>query len=78
MKTFFKLTSIIFLTFFFTHCGKDSDDINCIDQELIIQNTDTMCVEVFEPVCCCNNESYSNECYAKKAGVTSFIIGQCD
>ena len=66
MKTFFKLTSIIFLTFFFTHCGKDSDDINCIDQELINQNTDTMCVEVFEPVCGCNNESYSNECYAKK------------
>ena len=54
MKTFFKLTIIIFLTIFFTHCGKDSDDIRCIDQDLINQNIDTACLEVYEPVCGCN------------------------
>ena len=59
MKTFFKLTIIIFLTIFFTHCSKDSDDIRCIDQDLINQNIDTACLEVYEPVCGCNIQTLS-------------------
>ena len=77
MKTFFKLTTIIFLTFFLTQCGQDSDDINCIDQELINQNIDTMCLEVFEPVCGCNNVTYSNDCYAGASGVSTWTQGEC-
>ena len=78
MKIFFKLSLIIFLTIVFTHCAKDSDDISCIDQDLINQNIDTICLEVYEPVCGCNNETYSNECYARKAGVTSIVDGECN
>ena len=78
MKTFFKLTVIFFLTIFFTHCGKDSDDVRCIDQDLINQNINTACLEVYEPVCGCNIQTYSNECYARKAGVTVFEVGKCN
>ena len=78
MKTFFKLTVIFFLTIFFTHCGKDSDDVSCIDQDLINQNINTACLELYEPVCGCNIQTYSNECYARKAGVTAFVVGECN
>ena len=78
MKISFKLSLIIFLTFFVTSCAKDSDDINCVDQDLINQNIDTACLEVYEPVCGCNIQTYSNECYARKAGVTSYVDGECN
>tara|TARA_Y200000002_G_scaffold123604_1_gene101357 strand:+ start:319 stop:609 length:291 start_codon:yes stop_codon:yes gene_type:complete len=78
MKISFKLSLIIFLTIFFTNCGKDNDDINCVDEDLISQNIETICAEVYEPVCGCNNETYSNECYARKAGIVSFIDGECN
>ena len=78
MKISFKLSLIIFLTFFVTSCAKDSDDINCVDEDLISQNIGTICVEVYEPICGCNNETYSNECYARKAGIVSFVDGECN
>ena len=78
MKISFKLSLIIFLTFFVNSCAKDNDDINCIDEDLISQNIGTICVEVYEPVCGCNNGTYSNECYAKKAGIVSFVNGECN
>tara|TARA_B100000524_G_scaffold347777_1_gene250492 strand:+ start:1995 stop:2285 length:291 start_codon:yes stop_codon:yes gene_type:complete len=78
MKISFKLSLIIFLTFFVISCAKDSDDINCVDEDLILQNIGTICVEVYEPVCGCNNETYSNECYARKAGIVSFADGECN
>ena len=47
MKISFKLSLIIFLIFFITSCAKDSDDINCVDEDLISQNIGTICVEVY-------------------------------
>ena len=32
----------------------------------------------YEPVCGCNIQTYSNECYARKAGVTSYVDGECN
>ena len=78
MKISFKLSLIIFLTIFFTNCGNDNDDINCVDEDLISQNIETVCAEVYEPVCGCNNETYSNECYARKAGIVSILDGECN
>ena len=31
-------------------------------------NPDTVCIEVYEPVCACNDIVYSNSCKAEKAG----------
>ncbi|MDC1279551.1 hypothetical protein N8Y99_00460 [Flavobacteriaceae bacterium] len=33
---------------------------------------DTVCIEIYEPVCACNNLVYGNSCKAKKAGNLSW------
>ena len=47
----------------------------CIDSTKI--NKEGMCIEVYEPVCGCNNKTYSNSCYAEKEGVTKWVNGEC-
>ena len=39
---------------------------------------DMVCTEEFKPVCGKDGETYSNKCYAKKAGVTIKFDGSCD
>ena len=39
--------------------------------------TDTLCVEIYEPVCGCNGITYDNECYAEKSGVSNWAEGEC-
>ena len=57
--------------------------ISCIDgPEIIpcfvgIPLTDTVCAEIYEPVCGCNDITYDNECYAEKNGISSWIEGVC-
>ena len=48
---------------------------NCIDSTLIDHNA--MCTEQWEPVCGCDNVTYSNLCYATNAGVTTYVDGEC-
>ncbi len=49
----------------------------CIDPSLIDPNT--FCLDVYDPVCGCDNATYSNSCYATfYGGVTSFTPGECD
>lgn len=57
-------------------CNSDDDGINCIDGSLIDQ--DVMCIQVFDPVCGCDANTYSNECEARKAGLTSWTEGECN
>ena len=38
---------------------------------------DTICIEIFEPVCGWNGVTYHNECYAIKSGVSIWIEGEC-
>ncbi len=47
----------------------------CIDSTKI--NPETVCIEIYDPVCGCNGKNYPNTCYAEKAGVTKFIKGEC-
>jgi hypothetical protein len=35
------------------------------------------CLTVYEPVCGCDNNTYSNSCYAEIDGVTSWTDGEC-
>lgn len=56
-------------------CGNTGN--GCIDSTLI--NTEMSCMEVFDPVCGCDEVTYSNSCYAINfGGVTSFTLGACD
>ena len=48
---------------------------NCIDSTLIVP--DGMCFALWEPVCGCNNVTYSNSCNAIISGVTCYEDGEC-
>ncbi|KAA3635864.1 MAG: T9SS C-terminal target domain-containing protein [Bacteroidetes bacterium] len=52
----------------------DCVDPNCIDPSLI---SDDPCPLVFQPVCGCDNLTYSNECFAMNAGLLSWTPGIC-
>lgn len=39
---------------------------------------DCICTEQYDPVCGCNNVTYSNPCFANCDGITEFKKGQCD
>jgi hypothetical protein len=40
-------------------------------------NTVVVCNEIYSPVCGSDNKTYSNSCYAKKYGITSYTEGKC-
>ena len=36
------------------------------------------CMMVYEPVCGCNNKTYSNACLAECSGIKEYKKGECD
>ena len=51
----------------FFSCNEDDNcDIGTIDENAV-------CIEVYDPVCGCNNVTYSNDCHA---AAMEFQIGQ--
>ena len=65
---------IIFLVGFYS-CSSDEQDHSFIKQDLI--DMDIICNSEHEPVCGCNDKTYSNECEAIKRGVIQFEMGVC-
>lgn len=41
------------------------------------QKTDCVCTMQYDPVCGCNNKTYSNACSAHCAGIKDYKKGEC-
>ena len=67
-----RITLLLFIGMAVLGC---EDNDKCIDESKISNNS---CYEIYAPVCGCDGETYSNNCYAENAGVTDWTEGVCD
>lgn len=56
-------------------CMETSVDTFCIDPSQICDTC--FCIQIYDPVCGCDGNTYSNSCFAGIAGVTSWTPGEC-
>ncbi|MGB3182539.1 MAG: Kazal-type serine protease inhibitor family protein [Cyclobacteriaceae bacterium] len=58
-------------------CEKEdvTEGDTCIDPAMI--DTDDACYTLYDPVCGCNNVTYSNSCEATASGVKEYTPGEC-
>jgi len=70
---------------FFSSCSKDKTDSlspipstaeNQLSQSKAKDNS-VNCLTIYDPVCSCNNKTYSNSCFAESAGITCYKKGAC-
>ena len=71
---FKKVLCCIFSSLFLITCSDGPEIIPCF---IGVPLTDSVCIEIYEPVCGCNGVTYDNKCYAEKSGVSNWIEGEC-
>lgn len=59
-------------------CKLPSGDCGDGGQAGVCEDVPDVCIEIFEPVCGCDGETYGNECKAAMAGVSVAHEGECD
>jgi hypothetical protein len=71
-KDFFRWILTIALLF---ACEKEKQISDCIDLNKI--DLTKACIEIYKPVCGCDNRTYSNSCFADINGLNSWTEGAC-
>ena len=61
-----KLILLLFIPLVF-RCSGHSDSDSCITNTT---DSSVVCIGLYEPVCGCNNVTYSNYCYAGASGIS--------
>lgn len=56
-------------------CKKENQDSDCIDSKKI--DLTKLCIEIYQPVCGCDQKTYSNRCFAEINGLKSWTEGAC-
>ncbi len=69
-----KNISVLLLAFLFISCDDEDSSTPC---QLSEKDEGMVCIEIYQPVCGCNIQTYSNSCYAERDGVTSWSEGEC-
>ena len=68
-----RLYTLLFL-FLLTMCKKNDDMPPCTTEP---STTDVVCIEIYDPVCGCDDITYSNTCFAEASGVLRWTQGAC-
>ena len=78
IKNFIFTILLFFFIISFSFCN-DTDlekEEMCIDESLI--DDFTVCLTIYEPVCGCDGNTYSNNCFASSNGVLNYSKGTCE
>ncbi|GIV33464.1 MAG: hypothetical protein KatS3mg031_0999 [Chitinophagales bacterium] len=70
-QVYFKVI-VLLLPCFIGGCGKT---VNCVDAGR--RDLGRMCPPNYDPVCGCDDVTYTNACYAEREGLVSWVGGPC-
>lgn len=69
-----RLIVLVLIASFLGSCGIfQKKEVNCKETP----NEDCICMDIYQPVCGCNNVTYGNSCAAECMGITDYSPGEC-